>query len=64
MISPESLEEFKQIILEDYGIKLSDQQAYQDAIAFLEVFKVLVKGNGLIQKQSIDTQSKENGNVS
>lgn len=64
MISLEGLEEFKQIIFEDYGIKLSDQQAYQDAIAFLEAFKILVNNSGLIQKQSIDTQSKEDVNVS
>lgn len=41
MISPEGLEEFKQIMFEDYGIKLTDQQAYQDATAFLEAFKIL-----------------------
>lgn len=64
MISSDGLEEFKLIMLEDYGIKLSDQQAYQDAIAFLEVFKVLVADITLIQKDSIDTKRTEHGNVS
>ncbi len=63
MINPEGLEEFKEIMLEDYGIKLSDQQAYQDATAFLEAFKILVD-TSLMQKDGIDTQAKEHGNVS
>lgn len=56
MISAEGLEEFKQIMLEDYGIKLSDQQAYQDAEAFLEAFKILVADTSLILKNPVDTQ--------
>lgn len=63
MITPEGLEGFKQIILEEYGIKLSDQQAYQDATAFLEAFKVLINSSDSIQKRYVDTQGKENGNV-
>lgn len=54
MLSFEALEEFKQIIYEEYGIKLTDEQAYQDAVAFLAAFKVLI----------IDTLSKEDVNVS
>lgn len=50
----EGIQEFKKIILEDYGIELSDQQAYEDATAFLGAFKLLV---------DIDTQRKGHGNV-
>lgn len=60
MISSEGLEEFKQIMLEDYGVKLTDQQAYQDATAFLEAFR-LVADNSLIPKSLVDSQSKECG---
>lgn len=51
----EGIQEFKKIILEDYGIELSDQQAYEDATAFLGAFKSLT---------DIDTLRKEHGNVS
>lgn len=64
MLSQEAVEEFKQIILEEQGIELTDQQAYQDAIAFLEAFKVLVADTTLIQKDRIDTKRTEHGNVS
>lgn len=59
----ESIREFKQIILEDYGIELADQQAFEDATAFLGAFKLLTDAD-LIQKDSIDTERKEYGNVS
>ncbi len=49
-----SLEEFKEIIYEEYGIKLTDEQAYQDAVAFLAAFKTLI----------IDTQWEKDANVS
>lgn len=58
MISNESLEEFKLIMIEDYGISLTDEQAYQDFTAFLESFRVLATGTSLIQKSSVDTQAK------
>lgn len=58
MISNEGLEEFKQIMLEDYEVKLTDQQAYQDATAFLEAFR-LVADDSLIPKSLVDSQSKE-----
>lgn len=64
MISAGGLEEFKQIILEENGIKLTDKQAYQDATAFLEVFKVLAVDTTLIQKDRIDNKRTEHGNVS
>lgn len=64
MISEEGLKEFKEIVLEEYGLELTDQQAYHDAVAFLEAFKVLIGDTSLIHKQPIDTQSKEDGNVS
>lgn len=64
MLGRESLEEFKLIILEEYGIELTDEQAYQDATVFLEAIKILVDDNSLIQKKPIDTPSKEDGNVS
>lgn len=54
MINLEDLEEFKQIIFEDYGIKLTDQQALQDALAFLDAFRILV----------VDTFEEKDGNVS
>ncbi len=60
MISNGSLEEFKQIMLEDYGTELTDQQAYQDATAFLEAFKILAD-DSLIQKSLVDSQRKECG---
>ncbi len=63
-LTSEGLEEFKQIILEDYGIELSDQQAYQDAVAFLESFKALATNTILMQKEPIDIQSRGGGNVS
>lgn len=58
----EGIQEFKKIILEDYGIKLTDQQAYEDATAFLGAFKILADAT-LIQKDSIDSQRKGHGNV-
>ncbi len=57
MISQESLQEFKQIILEEQGIELTDQQAYQDATAFIEAFKVLAADTSLISKSPVDTQA-------
>lgn len=64
MVSKEGLQEFKQIILEEYGVNLTDEQAYQDAVAFLEAFKVLTTGTNLMQKHPVDTQEKDGGNVS
>lgn len=64
MLSQEAIEEFKQIILEEQEIELTDQEAYQDAVAFLEAFKVLVADTTLIQKDRIDTKRTEHGNVS
>lgn len=61
MISNEGLEEFKLIMSEDYGVTLTDEQAYQDFTAFLESFKVLAAGTSLIQKSSVDSQSKGYG---
>lgn len=58
MISNEGLKEFKLIMSEDYGVTLSDEQAYQDFTAFLESFKVLATGTSLIQSHSVDSQSK------
>ena len=54
ILKQESLEEFKEIIYEEYGIELTDEQTYQDAIAFLSAFKTLI----------IDTQWEEDVNVS
>ena len=58
MISQEGLEEFKLIMLEDYGITLTDEQSYKDFTAFLEAFKVLAAGTSLIQKRSVDSRLK------
>ncbi len=54
MLNPKSIEEFKKIIFQEYEIELTNEQAYQDATAFLEVFKILI----------VDTPREENGNVS
>ncbi len=56
MISQEKLQEFKQIILDEQGIELTDEEAYQDATAFLEAFKLLITDTSLILKSTVDTQ--------
>lgn len=53
MISEEGLKEFKEIILEEYGIELSDLKAYEDAMALLEIIKMLIS-DGSIQNSMID----------
>lgn len=51
-----ALQEFKQIILEDYGLSLTDEQTIADATAFLEAMKAL--SMGLLFKDSIDGQDR------
>ncbi len=59
MISEEGLKEFKQIILEEQGVELTDEKAYQDATAFLEAFKLLVTDTSLIQKSLVATKKED-----
>lgn len=54
ILEQSSLEEFKEIIYEEYGIELTDEQAYQDAVALLEILKILI----------IDSLGEEDSNVS
>ena len=66
MISSEALTEFKQIVLEDYGLELTDEQALADATALLEVIRILVSdfnNSSLISKDPIEFEDMEVLNV-
>lgn len=43
LITREELDEFKAIALKEYGIKLTDSQAFEQATALLNLFDALVK---------------------
>jgi len=43
LINREELDEFKTIAFKEYGIKLSDKQAFEQATALLNLFDTLVK---------------------
>lgn len=43
LINREELDEFKAIAFKEYGIKLSDKQAFEQATALLNLFDALVK---------------------
>ena len=64
ILEQSSLEEFKEIIFEEYGIELTDEQAQQDALAFLEVIRLLSTNISLRQKKPVDTPREEDANVS
>jgi hypothetical protein len=42
-ISKGRLEEFKQIYLKEYGVKISDEKAYELALPLLQLFKVICR---------------------
>ena len=46
-LSKQSVEKFKQIYLEEYGIELSDQQAMQKSQSFLKLFKLISQTTSL-----------------
>jgi hypothetical protein len=42
LITREELDEFKQIALKDYGVELTDEQAFEQATALLNLFDHLI----------------------
>ncbi len=42
-LSQQAIEEYKDIILKDYGIKLTDLEATEQATKLINLFKVLAK---------------------
>ena len=43
IITKEELEEFKKIALKEYGVKLTDEQAYEQGSALLNLFEHMIK---------------------
>lgn len=43
LVTPEELAEFKKIVLSEYGIRLTDEQAFEQATALIGLFDALVK---------------------
>lgn len=56
MISNESLEEFKQIYLEEFGVQLSNEEALEKALPVLNLVKTLIEP---VRNLSIDADKKE-----
>ena len=50
-----SLDRFKQIILQDYGLKLSDEEAADQASRTLNFFDVLIENRHLLPKKKSKT---------
>lgn len=42
-LTKSEIEEFKKIALEDYGVKLTDEQALEQGIAIVSFFEYLIK---------------------
>lgn len=43
LVTREELDRFKQIALQDYGVELTDEQAFEQATALLNLFDSLIK---------------------
>ena len=43
LITKEELEEFKQLALKEYGIRLTDEQAYEQGSALLRLVDCMIK---------------------
>ena len=43
LVTREELDRFKEIALKDYGVELTDQQAFEQATALLNLFDSLIK---------------------
>ncbi len=43
LVTREELDRFKEIALKDYGVKLTDEQAFEQATALLNLFDSLIK---------------------
>ena len=43
LVTREELDRFKEIALKDYGVKLTDEQAFEQATALLNLFDYLIE---------------------
>ncbi|MEO8581296.1 MAG: hypothetical protein ABI425_01810 [Patescibacteria group bacterium] len=52
----DELEEFKKIAFEEYGIRLTDEQAFEQGFALLSLFEYVIKK--AVQKKKLTVESK------
>lgn len=55
-VSPESVEEFKRIVKEEYGVEYSDQEAWEASHNLVGFFDLLIK---MDQKQNPENYTKK-----
>lgn len=60
MVTEESLENFKQLYKKKYGIELTNENATEQATAFLQLMNLILKGP--TKKVKIEEQEKNNPN--
>jgi hypothetical protein len=58
IFTKEEIEEFKQIALKEHGVKLTDEQAFEQGYALVSLFETLIKKT--IQKRR-DERMLKNG---
>lgn len=61
LITPEELKKFKEIVFTEYGIKLTDEQAFEQATALLGLFDVLIKDRLEYHKKRANMNSNLTG---
>ena len=59
LVTREELDRFKEIALKDYGVKLTDEQAFEQATALLNLFDYLIENklDKTRQRVNINTNS-------
>lgn len=61
IISPEELAEFKKIVFAEYGITLTDEQAFEQATALLLLFDSVIESTVDSRKYRVNMDSKQTG---
>lgn len=64
LITPKELAEFKKIVLVEYGITLTDEQAFEQATALLGLFDALIKEGLEYHKKRANMNSNLTGIIS
>ncbi len=61
LVTPEELKRFKEIVFSEYGIRLTDEQAFEQATALLGLFDALLKERLAYHKKRANMNSNPTG---